>query len=115
MLASLQVSAITTNYDDLYEQAVASTHEDTHETVLRLPWDAAELATRPLAFRADHPRLVKMHGCVTKPASIVLTRADYMRYEDERRALRGMLHQALIGNPNRCGASRRRSDVLADA
>ena len=41
-------------------------------------------------------RVLKLHGCVTDPPSIVLTRGDYMRYDDDRRALRGLMHQNLL-------------------
>ena len=94
LLGAMKVPAFTTNYDDLYEEAVGSgvdEHGD-REEVLRLPWDAARLAAMPI----DAPRLVKLHGCVTKPRSIVLTRQDYLRYEDERTALRGTLQQTLL-------------------
>ena len=84
LLGSMKVPAFTTNYDDLYEEAVGSGKDEhgDHEEVLRLPWDAGRLATMPM----DAPRLVKLHGCVTKPLSIVLTRQDYLRYEDSRHA-----------------------------
>ena len=94
ILGAMKAPAVTTNYDHLFESAVASAHDDrgASEEVLRLPWDAARLAKAPI----DAPRLVKLHGCVSVPASIVLTRQDYMRYEDERRALRGAVHQTLL-------------------
>ena len=59
--------------------------ENDDERVWRLPWDAAKIAQ----MRSSVRRLLKMHGCVSEPPSIVLTRRDYMRYEDGRRALRG--------------------------
>jgi len=37
-----------------------------------------------------------MHGCVTQPESIVLTRADYLRYEERRAALTGIVEALLI-------------------
>ena len=69
MLGAMKLPAVTTNYDDLYEAAVASCVDDNanHEEVLRLPWDAGRLASRPI----DAPRLVKLHGCVSNPKSIV--------------------------------------------
>ena len=62
------------------------------DRVYRLPWDAAKVSQQPASVR----RVLKLHGCVRDPCSIVLTRRDYMRYEDERRALRGVLHQNFL-------------------
>lgn len=92
ILGSMELPAVTTNYDPLYEKAVDSAAASDIERVWRLPWDAAKIARMPSRVR----RLLKLHGCVVDPRSIVLTRADYMRYEDGRRALRGVLHQNLL-------------------
>jgi hypothetical protein len=40
--------------------------------------------------------LLKLHGCVTKPESIVLTREDYLRYDIERAALAGLVQGLLL-------------------
>lgn len=37
-----------------------------------------------------------MHGCVTRPADVVLTRADYLRYEQRRVALAGIVQAMLM-------------------
>lgn len=92
ILAELRLPAATTNYDDLYEEAAAST-SDGDRVVLRLPWASAEVST--LGSRETRA-LTKLHGCVSKPKDIVLTREDYMRYEDSRRALRGVVQQMLL-------------------
>ena len=39
--------------------------------------------------------LLKMHGCVTRPEDIVLTRTDYIRYAESNAALGGIV-QALM-------------------
>jgi len=80
LLNMLHVPAITTNYDGLYENAAASCGEE----IARLPWDAHKVCDG-----TNVRSVLKMHGCVTHPESIVLTRHDYMRYADERQALRG--------------------------
>lgn len=92
IMGSMHLPAVTTNYDTLYEDAVASAATNELERVQRLPWDANRLAQMPAGVR----RVLKLHGCVRDPPSIVLTREDYMRYEDTRRALRGLLHQNLL-------------------
>src|SRR5262249_6692238 len=82
LLASLPVDeVITTNYDDLFELASGP------GSVSVLPHDPRQGVTR---------WLLKMHGCVTRPADIVLTRADYLRYEERRSALAGIVQAMLL-------------------
>lgn len=83
VLASLpSAETVTTNYDELYE-------------------DASRAAGRPAAVLpyqsvSGHDRwLLKLHGSVTHPGDIVLTREDYIRYADRRAAL-GAIVQALL-------------------
>jgi len=90
LLGALRVAAITTNYDDLYE----SSHVG---NVMRLPWDAPLLGAVHHDIRGNSTRkILKLHGCVTRPDSIVLTRQDYLRYGDEREALRGLVSRSLL-------------------
>lgn len=60
--------AITTNYDDLYEKAVKGRDGS---TVVVLP------GKRP---RGDHQWLLKLHGDLDHPASIVLTRHRFVTF-----------------------------------
>ena len=92
IIGTLHLPAVTTNYDRLYEQAVESQARRAEENVFSLPWDAAKVSRLPGNVR----RLLKLHGCVAHPESIVLSRADYMRYEDHWRAMRGVVHQNLM-------------------
>ena len=57
---------------------------------------AGKLSVLPMApkLRADR-WLLKMHGCVTQPQDIVLTRKDYIRYAENSAALGGIV-QALM-------------------
>lgn len=76
--------AVTTNYDTLFECAWQAVDEQRPRV---LPWDAA----------ADERRwLLKLHGCVDHPASIVLSRDDYLRFEAEGVALAGIVQAMLL-------------------
>lgn len=84
LLAGLPTSEfITTNYDDCFERAAAAIGRD----VARLPYAPASGATR---------WLLKMHGCVSAPHDIVLTRQDYVRYAERSAALAGIVQAMLI-------------------
>lgn len=84
LLASLPVEeVITTNYDDLFERASAAVGRPC--TVL------------PGGVVARGRRwLLKMHGCVTRPDSIVLTREDYLKFQENRTALAGIVQALLL-------------------
>ena len=84
LLASLPVEeVVTTNYDDLFERASHAMGR----TVTVLPAGQASRGER---------WLLKMHGCVTRPGSIVLTREDYLRFQENRSALAGIVQALLI-------------------
>ena len=86
LLATLPVQAvITTNYDQLFEQASAGAGIETAV----LPYQPASSKQR---------WVLKMHGCVTTPDDIVLQRSDYLRYNTSRAALKGIVQAALITN-----------------
>lgn len=74
---------VTTNFDDLFEVAA----EGFHPALSVLPHAADPNARR---------WLLKMHGCVTRPQHIVLTRDDYLRYEQQRAALAGIVQALLL-------------------
>lgn len=84
LLAALPVEeVVTTNYDRLFELA----SEATGRRTAVLPYETA----------ADCERwLLKMHGCVREPGKIVLTRAAYLRYADNRAALAAIVQALLI-------------------
>ena len=82
-LASLPVrEVITTNYDVLLESAARAQRSE----LRRIPWEPMDGESR---------WLLKMHGCCTKPASIVLTRRDYSRYGTENEVLRSIVQTVL--------------------
>ncbi len=84
LLASLpSKQAITLNYDELFEKAVADT--------------GAPLRIIPGRESAETDRwLLKLHGSVADPSSIVLTREDYLGYNATRSALSALVKATLI-------------------
>lgn len=84
LVAALPVNeVVTTNYDDLFELAAEGF--------------SPRLSVLPHAPDPDAQRwILKMHGCVTCPEDIVLTRDDYLRYEQRRAALAGIVQALLI-------------------
>ena len=85
-LAAMPVKeVVTTNYDTGYEQACQAVGKK----VDVLPHSPGK--------RGSNGRwILKMHGCVTQPDSIVLTRQDYVRYNERFAALGGILMSALL-------------------
>jgi hypothetical protein len=84
LLAALPVlEVVTTNYDTLFEAA--------SEAIAR-PVDVL-----PYQLTGGSRRwLLKLHGCVSRPEDIVLTREDYLRYDAGRAALAGLVQGLLI-------------------
>lgn len=84
LLAALPVQeAITTNYDALFEMASAAVGRP----VDVLPYQQTAGGRR---------WLLKLHGCISRPEDIVLTREDYLRYDAGRAALAGLVQGLLI-------------------
>jgi hypothetical protein len=84
LLAALPVDeVVTTNFDQLFE--IAS--RGIARAVSVLPHDPDVAARR---------WLLKLHGCVSRPSDIVLTREDFLRYEHHRAALAGIVQALLI-------------------
>ena len=73
--------AATTNYDQLYERAVEATGRPRPSI---LPWEPAE-----------DTWLLKLHGDVSRPESVTLTRRDFVRFDAEVGPA-GALLQALL-------------------
>jgi|GEM_PF-2959237 len=82
-LVKLPVSAMfTTNYDDLLEQALRATKRPFAPVVSNV--DAG-------FWSADRVQLVKLHGDLNQPESIVITAEDYERFTAQRPALARLL------------------------
>jgi hypothetical protein len=83
LLSGLGVTeVVTTNYDDLFERASSCAGH--------------RLAVLPGEEAAGGRFLVKMHGCVHAPEDIVLSRDDYLGYNDRRAALTGIVQCLLV-------------------
>lgn len=84
LVAGLPIAeAITTNYDQLFEAACAAA--------------GRPCAVLPYSPGAEHDRwLLKMHGCLSRPEDIVLTRESYLRYAERNAALAGIVQAMLI-------------------
>jgi len=84
LLAGLRCrEAVTTNYDRLYETAVAATDRGAPRI---LPWESVVGAPA---------WVLKLHGDVSQPESVTLTRRDVVRYDAHTRPA-GALLQALL-------------------
>ncbi len=84
LIASLPCKqAITLNYDDLFERASRDAG---------MP--AAVIPNEPSAQRSRW--LLKLHGSVTHPETIVLTREDYLGFNTTRSALSALVKANLI-------------------
>lgn len=84
LLASLKTEqAITLNYDELFEFAAS----DAGDPCAVIP----EGSSGP-----SHKWLLKLHGSVTNPEGIVLTRDDYLGYSTSREALSAIVKATLI-------------------
>ncbi|MBA2695608.1 MAG: SIR2 family protein [Actinobacteria bacterium] len=84
MLATLGCrEVITTNYDHGFEKAVDA---QAQRGISRLPWDVPE---------AGRPWILKLHGDVAKPETIVLTRGQFVQYDADWRPA-GSLFQSVL-------------------
>jgi hypothetical protein len=86
MLASLGCSeVVTTNYDQLYEVAA--------KDVVK----GREITTLPFEHtRAHTPWILKMHGDVRSPSSIVLSRSDFVAYDATSRPLGSVVQSLMV-------------------
>jgi len=84
LLAALPArEAATTNWDPLFEQAVA----DTGRSLAVLPYDDPDGTDR---------WLLKLHGDATRGSGIVVRRQDYLRFGSEQSALAGIVQSLMF-------------------
>ncbi|UMG93546.1 SIR2 family protein [Nocardioides sp. TF02-7] len=86
-LASLRCrEAVTTNYDALYEAAV-EVQRGADDAAAVLPWEVP---------KPGRQWVLKMHGDVRRPDSIVLTRRQFVSYDAETRPAGALLQSLLL-------------------
>lgn len=114
LLAALAVGqTVTTNYDTAYERALGTSIGMREYRVL-----TRQLALQPL------PWLLKLHGCATRPKTIVITTDDYARLENEHRAIQAVVESLMMtshllfvgfsmGDPNFVEVAKRVKSVRA--
>lgn len=89
-LVALQLPLLfTTNYDELIETAYLQARQP-----LRVSITEAEFKAHR---RATGPHLVKLHGSINQPDTVVLTRSDYAKARVERREMLDYLRHELAG------------------
>lgn len=92
LLPALPVKeVITTNYDELFEKAWGHMGSD----------DLTILPTKKISPNTRR-WLFKMHGCLSDPQRIVLTRSSYTRYDETLPALAGIVQSFLISDHTAC-------------
>lgn len=83
VLVKLSMSAVfTTNYDDLLERALRAA---------KLPYTSIVGNVDASFWSSDRLQLVKVHGDLNQPESIVITAEDYERFTAQRPALARLL------------------------
>lgn len=93
LLAGLRIrEAVTTNYDRLYEDAVraaapAPDSGDPHDVLSVLPWGRVQ---------GDRPWLLKMHGDVHYPETIVLSRSSFVGYDSRWKPVGSILQSLMM-------------------
>jgi F-box protein 11 len=78
---------LTTNYDHVIEDCLRVQHRDVQ--VVRAPQDLP-------AIRSDRKTVVKLHGDIDSPASLVVTSLDYAEYESKQAEFVQFLQDQLI-------------------
>jgi hypothetical protein len=86
LLAALAVRQnVTTNYDTAYERALETNLGPKEYRVL----------TRQIALQ-PHPWVLKFHGCVKRPETIVITKKDYEELQKDYGALQAVIESLLL-------------------
>ena len=74
---------VTQNYDTMFETACRDSSQP--------------LSVIPYHYMPETSKwILKMHGCITEPNDIVLSRTDYLDYDYSRSALSGIVQALLV-------------------
>ncbi|MGZ9453865.1 SIR2 family protein [Mycoplasma sp. AC157] len=85
---------ITTNYDKLLETILNDKKINTEDNIKFKP-----LIGDKIVFEKDVGSIYKIHGCVTSPEDIIITKSDYMRFENEYKLIKSRILSLLIKQP----------------
>jgi hypothetical protein len=94
ILASMRLpEAVTTNYDTLYESACEGSHDGGVRVLpregLRVGEESGKGASRPAW-------VLKLHGDVAKPETIVLTRSQYFAFHADSSPMASVVQAAMV-------------------
>lgn len=93
LIARLPVKTIvTTNWDDLVER----TYEERNQIKPTTIWKDDQVG---FGNEAHRPTIIKMHGCITDPNSIVFTEEDYLGYSQSHPLIVELLSTKLANSP----------------
>lgn len=84
-LKDKMLTVITTNYDTFFEDVVFTKHE---KIIGQQIFKKSELGT-----------ILKIHGCVTRPESLILTSRDYEKFSKRRKVLSAKIINLFTENP----------------
>lgn len=84
-LREKMLTIVTTNFDTFLEDHVFNAHR--------------KVIGAPVFLGSEIGTLIKIHGCVTDPSSIILTREDYEKLERRSKVLVGKLIHLFTENP----------------
>ncbi|WP_436358588.1 SIR2 family protein [Mycoplasma sp. 480] len=85
---------ITTNYDKLLETILNDKKINTEDNIKFKP-----LIGDKIVFEKDVGSIYKIHGCVTSPEDIIITKSDYMRFENEYKLIKSRILSLFIKQP----------------
>ncbi len=94
LLASMRLpEAVTTNYDTLYESACTGSHDGGLRVLPREGLRVGEEAGQGASRQAW---VLKLHGDVAKPETIVLTRSQYFTFDADSSPMASVVQAAMV-------------------
>jgi hypothetical protein len=85
LLREKMLTIITTNYDTFFEDIIFTKHD--------------KIIGQQIFKKSELGSIMKIHGCVTKPNSLVLTSRDYERFTKKRKVLSAKIINLFTENP----------------
>lgn len=84
-LKEKMITIITTNYDTFFEDNIFTKHE--------------KIIGQQIFKKSELGSIMKIHGCITEPDSIVLTSRDYKKFFKKRKVLSAKIINLFTENP----------------